>query len=161
MSDPDSGAAPAGDGLAFEDALATLVLVCILGVMAAGVFFRYVLNASLSWSEELARYGLVYVTFLGCATGFRRRSHIRIDLLDRVLPPRIARMQAILLDILAAVFLAYMAWLAWQLMGILHTQRSAAMRLPMSWVYLALLIGFSLALLRLVLAWYRLLRGRR
>jgi hypothetical protein len=54
--------------------------ILMIGVVAAQVFFRYVLNHSLFWSEELARYILVWLTFLGASVAYRRGVHPRIDL---------------------------------------------------------------------------------
>jgi len=134
---------------AVEDWLCVLLLVGILTVMGLGVFFRYVLNDSLSWTEEISRYGLVYITYLGCATGIRKRSHIRIDIIERVLPPRLERPLGLLVDLLTFIFLALMLVLTWQIIGILWASRSTAVQIPMGWVYGALLVGFALSLVRL------------
>lgn len=125
------------------------LMIAILAVMGLGVFFRYVLNDSLTWSEELARYGLVYVTFLGCATAVRRRSHIRVNLLEEMLPPAWARGLRILQDLFTLAFLAYLTVKAYEILGVLGHARSAAMQLPISYVYGAIVIGFGLASLRL------------
>lgn len=50
-------------------------------VVAAQVFCRYILNHSLFWSEELARYCLVWLTFLGASTAYRRKLHPGVDFL--------------------------------------------------------------------------------
>lgn len=150
--EPDDHVAATLRQAAPEDWFAATLLVGILVVMALGVFFRYVLNDSLTWTEEIARYGLVYITYIGCATGIRRRSHIRIDLIDRLLPARAQRATALLADLLTFVFLAIMLVLAVRILGILWASRSAAVQLPMGWVYLALLLGFALSLVRLGLA---------
>ncbi|MFP4305977.1 MAG: TRAP transporter small permease [Desulfococcaceae bacterium] len=55
-------------------------------VVAAQVFSRYVLNHSLFWSEELARYFLVWLTFLGATVAYRRGVHPGVDVLYRRLP---------------------------------------------------------------------------
>jgi TRAP-type C4-dicarboxylate transport system permease small subunit len=134
---------------ALEDWLCVLLLVGILAVMALGVFCRYVLNDSLSWTEEISRYGLVYITYLGCATGIRRQSHIRIDVIERVLPARLKRPLALLVDLLTGAFLAIMLVLTFRIIGILWASRSTAVQIPMGWVYGALLAGFALSLVRL------------
>ena len=64
-------------------------------IVAIQVFFRYVLNASLFWSEEAARYLLVWLTFLGATTAYYRGSHPGIDALTRRLPPRFQRVSAV------------------------------------------------------------------
>ena len=49
-------------------------------LVAVQVFFRYVLNHSLFWSEELARYFLVWLTFLGASVAYYRKVHPGIDI---------------------------------------------------------------------------------
>jgi len=69
-------------------------LICILLILTTVVvtltqiFFRYALNASLSWPEELARWAFVWMVFVGMAIGVHRNSHIAIDLLRRHLSDR-------------------------------------------------------------------------
>ena len=43
-------------------------------------FTRYVLNDSLAWTEEIARYGLMWVVFIGAAMVTRRNTHIAVEL---------------------------------------------------------------------------------
>jgi TRAP-type C4-dicarboxylate transport system permease small subunit len=134
--------------LSVEDWTGVALMVAIMAVMALGVFFRYVLNDSLSWSEEVARYGLVAITFIGCGAAIRRRSHVRIDLLDLVLPPRALFALRLLLDVLVLGFLAYAAWRTWQITGFLRSSRSPAMQMPINVVYWCIFAGFVLAALR-------------
>lgn len=145
------GGAPERDtALSFEDWTGVALIVVIMAVMAVGVFCRYVLNDSLSWSEEVARYGLVAITFIGCGTAIRRRSHVRIDLLDLVLPPRAFFALRLVLDVLVLGFLGYAAWRTWQITGFLRTSRSPAMQMPINIVYWCIFAGFVLAALRQV-----------
>lgn len=136
-------------GFAIEDLVCMALLVGILVVMSLGVFFRYVLNDSLTWTEEISRYGLVYITFLGCATAVRRGGHIRIDFLESVLPKRGRRMVRAVVDLLTLVFLAYMVVNTFQIMEVLRNTRSAAVGIPIGYVYLAILTGFTLSIFRL------------
>lgn len=135
--------------LAFEDVVCIGLLAAVLFVMGLGVFFRYVLNDSLTWTEEISRYGLVYITYIGCAVGVRRRSHIRIDLIERLIPSQARTVLTCLVDLLSLVFFAYMTVKTVQIMGILHNTRSAAAGIPMSYIYLAILAGFVLSIVRL------------
>lgn len=136
--------------IGFEGVIGIGLMLAILVVMALGVFFRYVLNDSLTWSEELARYGLVYATFLGCATAVRRRTHIRVTLLEEMLPPAWAHRLRVVQDLCTLVFLVSVVVLAVEILTALGQARSAAMQLPMRYVYAAIVIGFALASLRLV-----------
>lgn len=85
------------DGV-LESICILLILTTIL-VTLAQIFFRYVLNASLSWPEELARWAFVWTVFVGMAIGIHRKSHIAIDLLRRNLNGRFKSIHTIFMQI--------------------------------------------------------------
>ncbi len=60
--------------------LVFLLLISMVIVISAGVFWRYGLNSALSWSEELGRLLLVWVSFLGATLATYRGSHIGISI---------------------------------------------------------------------------------
>lgn len=132
-----------------EDALCVTLLLGALAVMGLGVFFRYVLNDSLTWTEEISRYALVYITYLGCATAIRRRSHIRIDVINRLLPPAGRRVLDLAVDLLVLAFLAFLVVTTVRIMDVLWTSRSAAIGLPINLVYAAILLGSAASIMRL------------
>jgi len=141
-----------------EGVAGIVLIVMILLVMTLGVFFRYVLNDSLSWSEELSRYGLIYATFIGAAFACRRGTHIRVAVLEELLPAGWHRALKIVQDGVTLLLLIYLTYLAVRITGILHGTKSTAMLLPMSYIYVAIVIGFSLAVIRLVFVLIRELR---
>jgi TRAP-type C4-dicarboxylate transport system permease small subunit len=75
-------------------------------VVAVQVFFRYVLNHSLFWSEELARYLLVWLSFLGDSVAYRRKAHPGIDVLYLKMPAALQSIAA------TTVYLASLALFA-------------------------------------------------
>ncbi len=77
------------------EALLFAMGISMAAIVAAQVFFRYGLNASLFWSEEVARYLLVWLTFLGATTAYYRGAHPGIDALTRRLPPLFQRVSAV------------------------------------------------------------------
>ena len=135
-----------------EDVLGVAALLAAFAVMSVQIFLRYVLNDSLIWSEEAARYLLIAIAFLGCATGCRKACHIRIDVIDLVLPPRSRRAFSLAVDAIVLFYVAYVAWLAIEIIPILGRQPSTAMRMPMWIAYGVIALGFALAALRIVLA---------
>jgi len=135
-----------------EDVLGVAALLAAFAVMSVQIFLRYVLNDSLIWSEEAARYLLIASAFLGCATGCRKACHIRIDVIDLVLPPRSRRALSLAVDAIVLFYVAYVAWLAIEIIPILGRQPSTAMRMPMWIAYGVIALGFALAALRIVLA---------
>jgi TRAP-type C4-dicarboxylate transport system permease small subunit len=68
------------------DIVLSVLLGSLVVIMFIQVFFRYVLNNSLSWSEELAKYLFVWMTFLGAALCLRDKVHIGVDYFVSLLP---------------------------------------------------------------------------
>jgi len=126
-----------------EDWLA-FVLFALLGATVFYQFFtRYALNDSASWTEEIARYFLVAIVFIGAAIGVRKNNHIQVDYLYRVLPARPMRVVASVVDAVRIGFLGICAVLTWQLIGRIGASRMAVVDLPMGLVYGAVLLGFA------------------
>jgi len=63
-----------------EQWLAIGILVTILVTMGMQVFARYVFGSPISWSEEVARLGLIWLTFIAAGFVAARGQHIAVDL---------------------------------------------------------------------------------
>jgi TRAP-type transport system small permease protein len=113
-------------------------------------FTRYVLNNSASWTEEIARYLLIGVVFVGAAIGVAKNNHIQVDLLYRWLPKWVARALAIVVDVLRIVFFAAMAVTTVQMMRKMGNYQMTIIDLPMNIVYSVVLFGFAAMALRSV-----------
>lgn len=140
------------------DGLMAIALVVMLCSMVYQVFGRYVLDHAPSWSEELARYLMVWLTMLGSAAVLRSGGHISVTTLVDALGPTAL---AVVLAMRDAAMVAASGVLAWW--GILFAQmnsvqESAAMEIPMSIPYAALPVGAGLIVLMVLLA--RLAGGR-
>jgi TRAP-type C4-dicarboxylate transport system permease small subunit len=139
---------------AWED-WGTLAVFWILAVVVFyQVFTRYVLNDAAGWTEEIARYLLIAVTFLGGAIAVRRNTHIQVDFVYRFLPRAAGRVLSLLVDCVRVAFFGYAVWLTWLLMDRIGSQRMAVVELPIGLVFGAMLMGFALMLGRaLQVAW--------
>lgn len=120
----------------------------IFWVLGATVFYqfftRYVLNNSASWTEEIARYLLIGVVFVGAAIGVAKNNHIQVDFFYRFMPRRVARVMATVVDGLRVVFCAAAVVLTALMMGKLGTNsRMSMVDLPMNVVYGVCLAGFA------------------
>jgi TRAP-type transport system small permease protein len=71
-----------------ENILIGLLLIAIVAVILAQVFFRYALSQPLSWSTEVATGLLLYVAFVGFAIGVRDNAHVTLNLYERRLSDR-------------------------------------------------------------------------
>jgi tripartite ATP-independent transporter DctM subunit len=78
------------------------LLAATVVIALVQVFWRYVLNDSLSWPEEMARWAFVWLVFLGSAMLTRRGGHIAIELLPRALNPQALRAHAVAVRIAVA-----------------------------------------------------------
>lgn len=90
--------------------IAVAGLVGIVGVVAAQVFGRYVLNDTPVWAESTALVLVLYVTLLGAAVGVRDAGHIGMESLLVLVPERIRNRMELLIHALVAVFGAIMSW---------------------------------------------------
>ena len=121
-----------------------LLLAGYLTLVLLQVFFRYVLNESLFWAEEAVRFSMVWSVLLGSAVVARDRAHIRIDVFESLLPPRMRRGFDLALDLLMIAFAIVLAVTGWQFVGRSLMQSSPALNVPMWIVYVAVPIGAML-----------------
>lgn len=128
--------------------LAMLMAAASLAILAQ-VFFRYVLNAPISWAEEFAVLLFAWIIFLGAAYVQRTDSHLSIDSLRRIAGPRLA----LALDLLRAGIIALSAIvIIWQ--GIALSLRTLpllypAMGVSRSLLYVSAPVCFAVGLVYL------------
>ena len=117
--------------------LTILMILMTLDVLW-GVFTRYVLANQASWSEELARFLLIWIGILGAAYASGQKMHLAIDLLSPKLNDQNKKIIQLLIKGLIILF-AFLVLVVGgsRLIYISHTlgQTSAALRLPMTIVY--------------------------
>jgi TRAP-type C4-dicarboxylate transport system permease small subunit len=124
-----------------EDWLAFGVFWALASIVFLQFFTRYVLNDSLAWTEEIARYGLIWVTFIGAVMVTRRNSHIAVVLLPNLLPAWAARLLLALVDLATLGFVALLAYFSVLILERMQMQRMTVVELSMSYVYAAVMFG--------------------
>ncbi len=117
-------------------AMAGSALVFIGFLIVAQVFFRYVLAAPPSWTEELTRYVFVWMAWLSAAVVFRWGQHITIDAISGYIPKSIKRFHEALIRIVCAGILIFLMVYGFQALEF-TTSRSAALGIDMRLVYLS------------------------
>lgn len=123
------------------------------------VIFRYGLDSSLSWSEELARYLFVWVIFLGTSVATRRRQHIFVEILVALLPDARRVWIDSLGTIVCIIFFAIFAYVGWALTLNAWQQYSTALDIRIAWVYAAAPLGAGLSVLHLLVGLLQRLCG--
>jgi TRAP-type C4-dicarboxylate transport system permease small subunit len=127
---------------------AVILLVFMVAVVALGVFFRYVLGASLAWYDEFASYLLVWLTFYGAVVASYRGRHIGFDVVVNRLMPRTRRMIKVVAELFVLGFQIVLFYYGWNLMQKMGDE--TAISLPwvkMGWVYSVLPIAGGLMLI--------------
>lgn len=133
-----------------EDILCTL-FACVMAVsVLIQVVNRNTVQMSISWCEEIARYCMVWLIFIGISAGVKKGSHIGVDALVNLFPEKIRRMIKIVTNCAVTILYGYLTVLAVEItVGIRETgQVSPAMQVPMYIVYAGLIVGLFMSTLR-------------
>lgn len=121
----------------------------------AQVVSRYCLHRSISFTEELVRYLLIWVTMLGIAVAAKRRSHIGVRAVT-LLFPRARRALMAIASLCACAFFAILLVFGSAMVWSEHrVQTTEALNWPMWWAGLSIPVGGALAILRTLQACWR------
>ena len=125
--------------------VATIICGLLAGaslvVMLLQVLYRYVLESPLVWSEEVVRYLLVWMSFLGAGLAAGERLHPKMDFFLRRLPARSRETVEIVSTVLILVFLVLFIFVSFDLVKYNASYRSLGAGIPQSWPRLALPVG--------------------
>jgi TRAP-type C4-dicarboxylate transport system permease small subunit len=123
-----------------EDGLVLAVFWGLAVVVFLQFFTRYVLNSSLGWTEEIARYLLIVVTFLGSAMAVRKHSHIAVEFCYRYFGPAGRHRLALAVDAACLAFYGFAAWLTGDL-ALRTRQLMSSVDLSKSLIYWAVCLA--------------------
>jgi len=128
----------------FEEIAAGTFLVLMSLATFGNVILRYAFNNPIQWAEEFSRYAFIWVVFLGAAACSKRKSHIAIDALTLLAPPRLRHVLAFVVQGVVLVLTAAVTYYGWVLCR-LATQATSTLNIPQYVVYLV--VPFSAALI--------------
>jgi TRAP-type C4-dicarboxylate transport system permease small subunit len=83
-----------------------LFLMLIFSIIA--IFWRYVLNNSITWAEDVLLPCFVWVGLLGISVAFRSKSHINVESVLKLMPSRLARILSLIVEIMITIFSGYL-----------------------------------------------------
>lgn len=135
--------------------LASAALVIFSVLVVVQVIMRYVFGAPLVWSEEIARFALVWFVWIAGSYAVKYLRHVKFEVLVTLLGNKIPvaqRVIRIIVFLLWLAFLLMMLVLSWQqvMQQVASGQVSAGARIPMSFVYFGLTIGMFLMSIRVI-----------
>lgn len=130
-------------------------LILLLSGMSVVVFtnvsLRYLTNFSITWAEEVARYCMIWMTFLGAGLALRYGGHVAITNLQDTLTGRAAMALRGVIVLIILIFCAIMVWIGHDYMQRMRFQLTPATRVPFSYIYAAIPAGFALLIVHLLL----------
>jgi TRAP-type C4-dicarboxylate transport system permease small subunit len=138
----------------FEEAIVVALMALMSILIGVQIFMRYVVGASLSWSEELSRYFFIWATYIGIAYAVRKDAHIRVTMGTDQLSPMGQAYVRILTHVVFGAFALFVMYQGWFMVEktFRFGQKSASLGIPMGIIYLAPFTGFLLVFLRLLQA---------
>jgi TRAP-type C4-dicarboxylate transport system permease small subunit len=134
----------------FEDWAAFGLFWLLAAVIFYQFFTRYALNDSASWTEEIARYLLIAMVYVGATVNVRKNNHIQVDFFYRILPRWWTRPMSVFTDVFRILFLGYSVWLTILMIRKIGDMRMAIIDWPMGIVYGFVAFGFALMTWRAV-----------
>jgi len=139
-------------------------VIAILAAMASMVFanvaLRFFTDRSILWVEEVSRYLMIWLTFLGAGLVLRYGGHIGIDTLQERFPAVASRIRAVIFVVMLAFFVV-MLWLGIRYAAFTWGQTTPVMQIPIGVVYLAMPIGFALLIAHALVMAASWVRDRR
>lgn len=143
-----------------EETISIILLGFIVVIMGLQIFMRYILSNSLSWPEEVSRYLFIWFVFLGISYGIKHDVHIKVNIIESLFP-RLQKILFIIQDVLFLFFCVYMIKPGINVIKKLMAteQTSPALNIYMYYIYLSLLVGFSLAIIRFVQKYFLFFKG--
>lgn len=130
--------------------LVIAVLIFLSFVVLAQVVTRKC-HISVAWLEEMARYSMIWLCFLGAAVACRRGALIKIDILYEIIPKKASQYLLSIVDILSIAFLCVALYSCSQYLPLgLNSSASSMSGIKMIWFYLCMPLGLGMTFLNII-----------
>lgn len=145
-----------------EEILSSLCLALMILIISTQVFRRYVLQNSLDWSEELARYCFICAVYIGCSFAVQENAHLEVTILRNFGSKVWKKIVAVISYICTIVFCgAITVWGTNMVLFLAKTgQKTQALEISIFWIYITIPLGIGLMGLRTGIKLWQLLTGK-
>jgi C4-dicarboxylate transporter DctQ subunit len=142
-----------------EEILIGLLMASASVILFANVVARYVFNSGIPWADEVVRYQIVWMVFLGGSVAARQGIHIGIDLLVQTAPVNIGRIIRLAIHAVGVLFCGVLVYYGAELTVQTREfgQVSTALQAPMWMFQLAIPVGSALMAIRFVQQFFSVL----
>lgn len=140
-------------GLIIEKICGAVCVLCFAAmtlVAILGVFFRYIMQSPFMWTEEVARYLLVWLGFTAINIALRQDRHIKVEIITKLVPPVVAKIVSYLVDALIAFFFIVLLQQGY-LLTVNNMMMASTFHLSMAWILVAVPLAAALTLIQLLL----------
>jgi TRAP-type transport system small permease protein len=126
-----------------------ILFTVLIFITLLGVFYRYILNDPISWTEEVGRYLMIWMTLFGATVGVKRGIHLRLDInLFSFFPKWAVPAGKMLIDICVMCFLFVVAYYGMKYCKVANAYTSPILGVPMGYIWgVVPLNGFLMLLL--------------
>ena len=128
------------------DLVTMAMMTALFGIMLTGIVFRYILNDSLQWSDEILVWGLVWIVMLGSVGVMAQWRHVYVPVCVLALPARSRIPVVILLKAVMMIFIALIVYYGIEVFQSIFHRVSASLDLSSRWENLAMPVGSALML---------------
>lgn len=126
-----------------------MMLFVMVVVVFMQVLFRFVIDQPLAWTEEVARYLLVWITFLGAAYAMSVKAHPSVEVFVERVNPKFRKVLLVLSTIFSVIFFVVIIGQSIEMVSRSMLQTSAVLQIPMGYVYMIIPIASGLYLINL------------
>ncbi|WP_096199590.1 TRAP transporter small permease [Bacillus sp. FJAT-45350] len=124
-----------------------VVMVCLISLQ---IITRLIFNTSFFWTDELARYLMISIIFLGASLAFQYGSHISIDLIFNRISKGSQKIMQTIVALLCITLLVVLVYKGFELVNITMVQRSPGLLIPMGYIYMVIPISAILQILNII-----------
>lgn len=147
------------------EVVAVLLLMALAAVVVLAVVFRYVLNDSLTWYDEVASVLLAWITYFGASLAALRRAHLGFSAFVLSLPVKARLATFVISELITYAVFITLAWAGWRVLAVMGGMNLEGLPwVSFQFVQAIVPIGCALfviaQLLSTPVAWSRLIEGR-
>lgn len=132
-----------------EEYLLVFLSAFTVAVIFLQVVMRYVMQDSLVWSEEIARYAFIWMIYIGVSYAIKKDKHIKADALTLLFKEKGKIILGMVGNVLFLVFAVVLSFYGFEIVTRI-SRMSPALELPLAWVYAAPVVGLGLSIIRLI-----------
>lgn len=136
----------------FEENIIALCLLFATGIVTLNVILRYFFGGGIYWTNEIVRYLIILLTFVGASVHVRKRSNLSIDLIKQNMNKKQLRILKVFYGIVGLLFsLVLVVFSISTIKRVIHfSQLSPILQIPMFIPYLSIPLGFGLCSIRYI-----------